>query len=116
MYLLKLLFVADKVCNLWVKKTWPVPGAKVSVTNQTSQAISFVKTKSSQSRLKVSSSKPWGDLQEPVDIERNFDTVSVEDIDNYGKFMQTKVSSLNSPFRTVSLCSESCFESIYFPS
>ncbi|KAK3907436.1 Endoribonuclease Dicer [Frankliniella fusca] len=84
---------SDK-CELW-KTTYKT--IKEEVKNVVHD-IFEVKITSPLKKVKLST-KLWGDLEEPLDIEHNFESVTLEDIKKYGEFANKKTSLANSPFR-----------------
>lgn len=94
------MFVADNNCKLWMETKHlvletPNENEKViSTVNQSSLMDSQGKTLPSNSTKDISSiSKLWCGLNVPIDVERNFESVTDEVVDEYGRFVQSKMSS-----------------------
>lgn len=81
-------------CSFWEGLTGFIENAEDSDVSRPKPVVSFVKDTDSppHKKKKSSSGKPWHHLQEPKDVEHNFEHVTIDDIDTYAKFVRTKIS------------------------
>lgn len=93
---------SDKKCSFWEGLAGYNYDSEGSEDSTPKPIVSFVKDSPPNKKKKTDGGKPWSHLEEPMDVEHDFENITVDDIDMYGKFVRTKVSVGKSPHKLVS--------------